>query len=848
MRRVVFTGKALLPPLLAAALLLSLCYAAALVGISAAAAHPPIIPRELRRLPDTAGILRAIFRGSTTSGVFSLPRRTNRTGTPPGGRGIRDGPICDKRSAEGGAVRGYAALCGDEAAVEAAERDEAEEERWKELAEDVGPGDGEGEGEGEGENPLPSVPSGHQQWQQQVQRRAQKHARTASLQFKQQQQGVQQWGAQGGKQQKPGEAPEWAKREQQRWERDQRPQTAEEIAMQEEHWRQQQGLVKTRLRQWQQQAKRMNQVTKAKEAVWAAEARSKWAAAAQGRERAEGTPGTAGVAGRFAVMTEDDMDDMMPGGTLSWQRLKATATAAHPNTPNNLKATIASVNPKGAVTPKGAAKPCSPRHSSPVIKVYSVSDIAKRTRYPPRQTVTLVLYRSLSLSRGLLFGTNFSCTIFRSRSLPSRHSISLSRSDEPVLRVHNASNVLFIGIALRSAVRNSSPFCEVLPEYGSLMGFEIICPALHIYRSFGIQFTQASVLGRIDVFRSGYTKLDSLFVTAPGTYERSPGVIRMGMCGLGMTLVSSKNVITNNDVFGAWELINLYRGSIGVKVHNNFLHDYLFAGFRCGADVHYSWDCMLTSVKNNFVFTPQSKGRLTFDSAGIYFCTHWFNPGSTVACNYVIGGDHCYYLDYCTSGVDITGGVCAQLWDGVKLNNGKRNKIRSLLMLWPWMKHVCRQTRIGTQSCNPAGHKALTSKQTGACSGLPTENDVELIAVDADTSRPDEYRYCGRVPAARKVNRQVLYRMALAASMPSTAALTMPPAYPAPSPIGYSPGSDTLSQLSAPRSTRTGQLVRVWWDKEEDGMVWMMPCWVCGDDTAGRGGVGGIEQPCHVAD
>ncbi|CAI5490752.1 unnamed protein product [Closterium sp. Naga37s-1] len=422
----------------------------------------------------------------------------------------------------------------------------------------------------------------------------------------------------------------------------------------------------------------MSQVTRAKEAVWAAEARSRWAAAAQGRERAAGA---AGAAGRFAVMTEDDMDDMMPGGTLSWQRLKATATAAKPNTPVNLKATIATVNPKGTVTPKGAAKPCSPRHSSPVIKVYSVSDIAKRTRYPPRQTVTLVLYRSLSLSRGLLFGTNFSCTIFRSRSLPSRHSISLSRSDEPVLRVHNASNVLFIGIGLRSAVRNSSPFCEMLPEYGSLMGYEIICPALHIYRSFGIQFTQASVVGRIDVFRSGYTKLDSLFVTAPGTYERSPGVIRMGMCGLGMTLVSSKNVITNNDVFGAWELINLYRGSIGVKVHNNFLHDYLFAGFRCGADVHYSWDCMLTSVKNNFVFTPQSKGRLTFDSAGIYFCTHWFNPGSTVSCNYVIGGDHCYYLDYCTSGVDITGGVCAQLWDGVKLNNGKRNKIRSLLMV-----------------------------------------------------------------------------------------------------------------------------------------------------------------------
>ncbi|GJP42358.1 hypothetical protein CLOM_g1932 [Closterium sp. NIES-68] len=921
MRRHLLTGTSLLLPLLTALLL---CHAAEVSAeaVSAAAGLP--LPRAFR-----GGILR------------TLRTRFRRLAANRTVKAIsREGPSCSRDSAaEGGVVRGYAVLCGDDA-VEAQGEEEEEEERWSRLGGDTEATDGEdagrltrdgdaertpeaiagqgatysGEGEagsGEGEV-LPSVFEGpqlphvhglvtvtgvtspetdeqeeqqeeqeeeadeaeggsrrsrrlwgvtgpysyspshrssrHQQWQQQLQQqRVQKQRRVDAFQSKQQQQQQQQqqqlqWQVQGEK--GNGAAPEWAVREQQRWERDQRPQTAEEIQMQEAHWRQQQALIAPRLRQWRQQAKRLVKASRAKEAVWAAEARSKWAAQARAMEREEreqgrtglvaqgegvaeaqgvgegdsvrgdgdasgfttrtaaggtaGAPGATGATaggGRYAVMTADDLDAMMPGGTLSWQRLKATTAAVSPQGSANLR------RDKRVASPKAAASPCSPRHSSPVIKVFSSSDIAKRTRYSPSQTVTLVLYRSISLSRGLLFGSNFSCTIFRSRTLPSRLSLALSRSDEPVLRVHNASNILFIGIGLRSSVKNSSPFCESLPEYGALMGYEIICPALHIYRSFGIQFTQAPVLGRIDVFRSGYTKLDSLFVTAPGTYERSPGVIRMGMCGLGMNLTSSKNVITNNDVFGAWELVNLYRGSIGVKVHNNFLHDYLFAGFRCGADVHYSWDCMLTSVKNNFVFTPQSKGRLTFDSAGIYFCTHWFNPGSTVACNYVIGGDHCYYLDYCTSGVDITGGVCAQLWDGVKLNNGKRNKIRSLLMvslgqspgyitcltvtinhcgkdpgtywermrqryynspeinkLWPWMKHVCQQTRIGSQSCNPKGHQALTSKQTGACSGLPTENDVELIAVDADTSRSDEYRYCGRVPAANKVNRQVLYR------------------------------------------------------------------------------------------
>ncbi|GJP59757.1 hypothetical protein CLOP_g15126 [Closterium sp. NIES-67] len=667
------------------------------------------------------------------------------------------------------------------------------------------------------------------------------------------------------------EVPEWARSELRRWEAAQareRRRTAEKAEMGRALWAETEAGFEARLAEWQAQGARMQKVAERRRAKRARRARSKWARAqrAQARARAESTSsgvsgdggdvgsggsgataaGAAGGAGGVGVasLTEDELTDLMPGGTRSWQHLKATTTARPPSsffptapttTPSSFFPTASSssvadgnetstfpstLSSSPFSTPSSSASdgndtststpweerrpsgdsPCSPRSTGPVINVTSVADILSRMQYPPTQTVTLVLLASISLNRSLLLDSNFSCTIFRADSLPSQHALEITTDTEPVLQVHNASNIVFIGISLRSPVRNGSAYCESLPEYGALLGNDLLCPALLIYRSYGIQFTQASVIGRIDVFRCAYTKLDSLFATAPWDYAYHPGVIRMGMSGIGVNLTSSENIISNNDLFGAWELIYLYRGTIGATVRNNFLHDYLFAGFRCGADVHFAWDCALTTVAHNFVFSPQKKD-LTGDSAGIYFCTHWFNPGNTVTCNYVIGGDHCYYLDYCTSGVVIQGGVCLQLWDGVKLNNGKRNHIRSLLMVglgqspgyitcftvtvnhcgkdpgsyweamrklyydtpeinkeWPWMKHVCRQTRIGAYSCNPRGHNALTAHETGACSGLATENDVEYIVVDPDTSRDAEYRYCERNPGAHHLNRQVVYR------------------------------------------------------------------------------------------
>ncbi|CAI5991598.1 unnamed protein product [Closterium sp. NIES-64] len=284
--------------------------------------------------------------------------------------------------------------------------------------------------------------------------------------------------------------------------------------------------------------------------------------------------------------------------------------------------------------------------------------------------------------------------------------------------------------------------------------------------------------------------------------------------------------------------IVLYRGAVGVKVFRNYVHDFIFAGIRCGADVHFSGDCMMTNVSNNLVV---AKGRNTngdHDAAGIYYCTHWFNPGNVAQCNYVFNGDHCYYLDYDTSDVRIRGGACINTYDGIKVNNGKRNVIKDVVMkgqigavgwnvikdvvmkgqigavgwctcltptvnnclkdpglywenmrkayydtpafkkywpwwknvcqesaywpwwknvcqesavnaYWPWWKNVCQESAVNGHNCNPPG--GMTAAQTGKCSGLATENQLDLILVNT-TRESLEYKYCETLPAMHKLN------------------------------------------------------------------------------------------------
>ncbi|CAI5940154.1 unnamed protein product [Closterium sp. NIES-64] len=45
--------------------------------------------------------------------------------------------------------------------------------------------------------------------------------------------------------------------------------------------------------------------------------------------------------------------------------------------------------------------------------------------------------------------------------------------------------------------------------------------------------------------------------------------------------------------------IVVHRGSVGVIVRNNYVHDFIFAGIRCGSDAHYVGDCMLTQIDRN---------------------------------------------------------------------------------------------------------------------------------------------------------------------------------------------------------------------------------------------------------
>ena len=77
--------------------------------------------------------------------------------------------------------------------------------------------------------------------------------------------------------------------------------------------------------------------------------------------------------------------------------------------------------------------------------------------------------------------------------------------------------------------------------------------------------------------------------------------------------------------------IVLHFGAVGVNVLNNYIHDYGFAGIRCGDYVSAQGDCMMTAVRGNYVYSPAANVMGDHDAAGIYYNTHWFNPGGWAA-------------------------------------------------------------------------------------------------------------------------------------------------------------------------------------------------------------------------
>ncbi|GJP44585.1 hypothetical protein CLOM_g3964 [Closterium sp. NIES-68] len=442
---------------------------------------------------------------------------------------------------------------------------------------------------------------------------------------------------------------------------------------------------------------------------------------------------------------------------------------------------------KAKKRPKG---PCTSLKKVFIINVTSAADFKARTALPPTTTVILNLQTDLALPTGVVFQGQFSCTILMSAKWPG-YTITGGNPMYPALRVWNTNNFVSMNVNYHVPVSESSPACASVPELGK----NDSCPAISVYKSYGVQIGKGAIFGRIDVLRSMDVRLDSLKVTGVSTPLYSPGVIRVALSGYGPALLRSGIVISNNEVYGVNTPIVLHRGAIGVTVANNYIHDFIFAGVRCGVDVHYSGDCMLTRVNSNLIVATGRNMNGDHDAAGIYFCSHWFSPGNSALCNYIYNGDHCYYIDYCASGVLVRGGACVNTYDGMKVNNGKWNIIKDVAMkgtvgslgwtscftvtvnnclkdpgnyweamrvkyynsdrinkLWPWMQNVCKETSAnGGVPCNPPNGPGADI--TGACSGLGTDNIIDVIAVNTTEYGLDN-KHCENFPITAELNHQ----------------------------------------------------------------------------------------------
>ena len=62
-------------------------------------------------------------------------------------------------------------------------------------------------------------------------------------------------------------------------------------------------------------------------------------------------------------------------------------------------------------------------------------------------------------------------------------------------------------------------------------------------------------------------------------------------------------------------------------MQNNYIHDYGSAGIQCGDYLQNQGDCMLSNIRRNRIYSPLANITGSGDAAGIYFNTHWLNPG-----------------------------------------------------------------------------------------------------------------------------------------------------------------------------------------------------------------------------
>lgn len=284
------------------------------------------------------------------------------------------------------------------------------------------------------------------------------------------------------------------------------------------------------------------------------------------------------------------------------------------------------------------------------------------------------------------------------------------------------------------------------------------------------------------------------------------------------------------------------RQAVGVTIAFNHFENNFFTAIECGKNVHDIGDCMLSTIVYNYIHVTPDYVTLP-DYGGIYFDTHWTNPGNYLSCNYVVNGVHCIYLDWVSSGVIVDGGVCYNTTAGVKLNTGKNNLVSSFLVVepryqagwiscqnydlnnclidpgtfweakrvkvynslefqqvgsfflqwpspvqnadrdcvahvpvsrstvdtfhlvwpcaqrYPYLNNFCEKTAINNIPCN--GPSDPAPNVTGACSGIPTENNLRILVVDPrryEKSIPNYHPNCaglGNVPRLNTISSNV---------------------------------------------------------------------------------------------
>ncbi|GJP53271.1 hypothetical protein CLOM_g12443 [Closterium sp. NIES-68] len=463
------------------------------------------------------------------------------------------------------------------------------------------------------------------------------------------------------------------------------------------------------------------------------------------------------------------------------------------------------------VSANSCARPCKVPNPPIIINVGFERDILRRATLPNDTLVTMLLWSNVRLTRGLVFGGNFSCTIFNS-TRPSRLTISMPNTATPVLELFNTHNVLIHGINFHIPVTDADSTVCRFPNIDQVRDIYIgrySCPAIFLFRVFAVQVAQGTVFGRIDVMRAAFSRIDNMRVTVnPANW---PAAIRVSYSGHGPTLQRSNVWITNNELFSGGEGrqqaqrarvgIMILWGGVGVNVLNNRLHDFSLAGIQLGHGMNNVGDSMLNKIayndiRHDFGETGQNT---RLDNSAIYFDTHWVNPGNYLRCNYVHRGGHCLYIDWVSSGVISDGLVCDQTADGLKLNSGKNNMVLGMVMInttqfsvgyiscqnnhlnncdnyagpnwnrllktyfqtpeirwnYPYLTNFCGKNRINGIDCNNGTDAAHSRAVTSGCSGLPTENYAELVSA-TPSGAPKYVIYmpnCAPFPSVPALNR-----------------------------------------------------------------------------------------------